>query len=296
MGKKTGVSAKQNRLILQISPQKQETHLGRIAVTICPQRKTSLWEKRTVPFGFIRGLICYFIFALGILLTLSIEVEADPCKGATPDEQMRMKIAEKLFKVTNVTEVTGIPPKDVKWERSVKYNHNGYGCNWDGDPYLGSHAGWDVVFYSKSPKFYSLTSGKVLANGRDENGKLFDCSTNARTIAIYDEHEEVATLYLHAKNVNLEVERGEYIKYGAPLGLQGDCGKNVKGAHVHIEVRKLRSPEDLIESLAVASHGTADEKRPTIPPIQYLHDSIESHSLKGIRILTWAWALLRGQK
>ena len=256
----------------------------------------NMMEKRTVHLSSIKGLSYYFILVLGILLALSIELEAVACKGETPDEQIRMKIAEELFKVTDVTEVTGIPWEDIKREKSVKYNHNGYGCTWDGDPYKGGHSGWDLVFYSDSPKFHSLTSGIVLADGKDANGKLLDCETNDRIIAIYDKDKKMATLYLHAKDIELSVKRGEYIRYGDPLGLQGDCGKFSTGAHVHIEVRKLKSPEDPITDLAVASWGTDDEIRPVISPIPYLYNSVESNSTIGARVLTWVWALLREKR
>lgn len=219
-------------------------------------------ENRVVHFSVIRGFICYFIFTLGILSVPSI---GDTCTEGTQTVK-KERIAKELF-----GGVKGLVVSD----------YNSYKCNFDGDPYKGSHAGWDADFTSNDNQaFYSLSPGIVIRAGGDSEN----------TIAIYDPISRLAVLYLHADYVNKELKVGDCIEYGKFLGNQGNTSFQKVGAHVHVEVRKLpesismRAPRKLVydkevtDNLQQPSHGTKDTDRPVIDPIPYLYDFVQANA------------------
>ena len=193
----------------------------------------------------------------------------------------------------------GLPKETVLGE--TRYDYNYYGCSCDfglnanmkevNCVYKGGHAGWDVrTLYNRDPtlrehEFYCITPGIVLANGRRKDGTLPDCENNNRAIVIYDENTGYATHYLHASDVSLSLQVGEFIGFGEYLGLQGDCGLT-EAEHIHIETRTLArcgpgTPYkhltiEMINQLVESSYGTKDTVRPTRDPIQYLYDSVKS--------------------
>ena len=100
------------------------------------------------------------------------------------------------------------------------------------DAYDGGHSGIDiqtkdVVGGCKcvNRAFYSVTKGKVINAGGDKYN----------TIAIYDQQQDITSIYLHARQV--DVSLGQGINVGQQLGIQGDKGITGK-VHVHFEVRK----------------------------------------------------------
>ena len=114
-------------------------------------------------------------------------------------------------------------------DAQTRHDYNDYGCTWPDHPYIGGHAGWDVVIDSDDPVFHALIGGVLIEDGEDKNN----------TIAVYNQDHEITVLYLHADEVKVSMEgstEDRIIQKDQPLGIQGSTGPNVTGAHVHIEV------------------------------------------------------------
>ncbi|MDE0401486.1 MAG: hypothetical protein OXL96_27125 [Candidatus Poribacteria bacterium] len=191
-----------------------------------------------------------------------------PCPGNArrADEE---KIVQALFRIT---------PEEVK--NQTGYHYNGYGCHEGRGIYKGGHAGWDAYHQVVNHKFYSLTSGIVIAKGGDSEN----------TIAIYDPSVQVAVLYLHASDVDPYLKIDSCIEFGAPLGLQGNTShRKGMGAHVHVEVRKFQIPYT-IQQLAKPSHGTKHKERKTVDPIPHLLKSVELHTRPKADPQPMVWA------
>ncbi len=157
------------------------------------------------------------------------------------------------------------------------------GRNWCHDPvkdgYIGGHSGWDVQtksVYGLKPivdvLFYSLTSGEVIRAGESKYN----------SIAVYNADSEKTTLYLHARRV--DVSKGDIVKVGDPLGIQGNKGLNDNdprdGEHVHIEVRDGYTIN--------SSEGAGANEHPrSIPPIDYLFEQVELFDHADERTAPW---------
>ncbi len=175
-------------------------------------------------------------------------VTEDGCKviGAAEEADRRDVLVEALF--------WNIPHTETN------HDYNGYGCDPNDDNacdgYRGGHSGWDAQTKSVAgeltadEEFYSLTTGKVIRAGGNFN-----------TIAIYNEHDNKTTLYLHARHLYVDV--GDSVEIGDRLGIQGDTGPgNITGEHVHIEVR------DGSQTFSACGASTS------LPPIDYLYESV----------------------
>ena len=112
----------------------------------------------------------------------------------------------------------------------TRHDYNDYECNWPGDPYIGGHSGWDVVIDSENPVFHALIGGELIPVAEDDEYK-----DDFNTIAVYNADHDITVLYLHADQINVS-KADPIITEGQPLGIQGDTGPRVTGAHVHIEV------------------------------------------------------------
>lgn len=103
--------------------------------------------------------------------------------------------------------------------------------------YDGGHSGWDAQTQSvagavptKDEPFFSLNAGTVIRAGGTFN-----------EIAVYDAAENLTTLYLHARQVDVRV--GQRVRVGTRLGIQGNAGLSsdpTDREHVHVEVRSGR--------------------------------------------------------
>lgn len=237
------------------------------------ERSIPTIENRDEHFGLIRDFICCFIFAFGILLVPSV---SNACTEGT-EVAKKAKIASELFDGA---------------KGPIKSDHNSYKCNFEGDPYKGSHSGWDVAFQNEiNQAFYSLTSGIVISAGEDSEN----------TIAIYDPVSRLAVLYLHADYVNEELKIGDCIASGKFLGNQGNTSFWKVGVHVHVEVRKLPASISFLAPIKVVtdnlkqpSHGTDDAKRPTIDPIPHLYRSVKDHDPTRFWTIAGTWGKLKG--
>ena len=207
----------------------------------------------------------------------------------------------------------------MQQKKRTSYDYNGYRCNFPGDPYKGSHAGWDVQTQAKydsdrDHEFFCITPGIVLADGRNAKGHLGKCANDNRAIVIYNESSGMATHYLHASDIHHSVRVGRYIGFGDRLGNQGRCGVKVKnrnkkenlkkGYHVHIEVRTLelfcRKPipyrnltRNQIDELKKSSRGTLDFERRTIDPIPYLYSFVKFGKPRKACLPAAIWANVR---
>ena len=258
-------------------------------------------------------IICYFL-SLFIPSVVTAVHEDDGCKvhksscldwknNCEDVNCTRGKHLETTDKQHDIlASLYGIPKTAA--EEKIRHNYNYYGesCNLRISEnntkcvYKGGHAGWDVRTLSydgeefpemKNHEFHCITPGIVLANGRDDNGRLPECENNNRTIVIYDDINGYATHYLHASNVNFSLQIGKPVIFGETLGWEGTCGLSQR-EHIHIEVRTLNrciSYENLTpemkNELVQSSHGTKDTVRPTIDPIPYLYDIVKDNGFKN---------------
>ncbi len=210
--------------------------------------------------------------------------EKDGCRviGTVEEANQRDEIVAKLFNL-DLLEV------DAK----TNHEYNGYGCSltWKVDGalvYEGGHSGWDAQTNrtfdpDRNDRFYSLTTGKVI---RADKGT----SNTSSVIAVYNETDQKAILYLHARDVF--VEFNEDVVPGHPLGRQGNTGlkssNDTDASHVHIEVRKLTDEqmtlpfEKQMEELSKPALGKKDEDRPTIDPLPYLYASVNADEQEPI--------------
>ena len=199
--------------------------------------------------------------------------------STTLEAHQKNELAEALFK---------LEPGEA--DTRTNHDYNDFGCNWDGDPYIGGgHPGWDIQTKNvvNRPEinvpFYSLTKGTVIRVGKithdfktGKKGKVLDLLPldrhnelratleNNKTIAVYDPINRKTTLYVHARRVF--VSPGDDIFVGSCLGIQGKTG-NALGVHVHIEVRDEEQP------VAAPNDSAAD------PPIPYLYKSIMENQI-----------------
>ncbi len=151
--------------------------------------------------------------------------------GGSQDASDLQKIASHLF---------DIPLDQIDSALGAYYTYNLWGskpaeyyteteCN----GYKGGHSGIDMqtkdVAGDKTAdrKFYAVSAGTVIAAGSDKYN----------TIAVYDVEQDITTLYLHAREVNVGLHNTVVV--GTLLGIQGDTA--FPGSeHVHIEVREGR--------------------------------------------------------
>ncbi len=122
-----------------------------------------------------------------------------------------------------------------------------------------------------------MTTGKVI---RADKGN----SNTSSVIAVYSETDQKTVLYLHAREVYVELN--EDVKPGYLLGRQGNTGlgqsNDTDRSHVHIEVRTLTkkqmdlSLEKQMEELVKPAHGKNDKERPTIDPVPYLYTLVNA--------------------
>ena len=193
---------------------------------------------------------------IGILL-FPITGDAHRAGGDNPPEEVH-RVIEVLFR---------LDPEEVR--DKVTHNHNNYGARPHNDPnlrdgYEGGHAGYDVAHIDDDALFYSLTDGVVIKVEHPNPNNIEELSH----ISIYNATHNKTVLYLHPSAIN--VEEGETIEVGTPLGRQGNTG-NSTNPHVHLEVRLNRSEQ--------ASWGiTASRRtnRPNEPPIPFLYEQAKS--------------------
>ena len=220
------------------------------------------------------------------LQTLRLHQEGAEARAARRNrDKQRREIASRLFR---------IPHNDIN------YDYNGYACHPENvGGYRGGHSGWDAqtknvaMTESADMPFYSLTAGTVR---RVEEGDPDTLSV----IAVHSDDDfnpdGMTTLYLHAREIF--VYPGQEISVGDCLGIQGNAGlwrlatkperdvylsninedlttqqerKENYREHVHIEVRKGKMNFSA-DGAGVSQLGDY----PTIDPIPYLHNSIET--------------------
>ena len=189
---------------------------------------------------------------MGILL-FPIMGSAHTAGGDNPPEEVH-RVIEVLFR---------LDPAEVHDE--VTHNRNNYGApRWftatPCDGYEGGHAGYDVAHSDDDAPFYSLTAGEVINVKHPNPNNIKELSY----IAIYNTDHNKTVLYLHPSVI--DVEKGDPVWVGRPLGKQGNTGFSYN-PHVHLEVRKNRS---LKGSCGIrASQGT---DRPNENPIPFLYE------------------------
>lgn len=124
-------------------------------------------------------------------------------------------------------------------DKGLNYDYNQWGAHPEVnigrrcDAYRDGHSGVDIqtkdVAGDKTAdrNFFSLTKGHTIAVGADK----------FQTIAVYDPGRDQTALYLHSRQVFVEL--GAQVEVGDMLGIQGDFG--VPGSeHVHFEIRNGR--------------------------------------------------------
>ena len=126
---------------------------------------------------------------------------------------------------------------------------------------LGGHSGWDVAIESEEPVFHALIPGELIQDGEDEY----------KTIAVYNADHEITVLYLHADSVDVSMAEPT-ITEGQRLGIQGDTGPGVTGAHVHIEVR-----EGMRKAGSAGAGASQETEWPNIDPIPKLYEIRQSY-------------------
>ena len=113
------------------------------------------------------------------------------------------------------------------------------GSNGSCNGYDGGHSGWHAQTRSVAKKktdnepFFSLSAGFVIST--DASFVSFG------HIAVYNAVADITTLYLHAREINVDV--GQWVNVGTRLGIQGNTGLSddpTENEHVHIEVRDGR--------------------------------------------------------
>ena len=148
--------------------------------------------------------------------------------GGSQDGSDLQRIASHLFDIplNQIDSASGANYKYNLWGSKPAEYYTETECN----GYKGGHSGIDMqtkdVAGDKTAdrKFYAVSAGTVIAAGSDKYN----------TIAIYDEEQDITTLYLHAREVNIALE--STVVVGTLLGVQGDTAAPAE--HVHIEVRK----------------------------------------------------------
>lgn len=138
-------------------------------------------------------------------------------------------LAAQLFNVSMISvddPVLGINYTYNDWGKSPGNTCNGYD---------GGHSGIDMQTKdvagaaTADRDFFALTAGEVISAGGD----------NFNTIAIYDSGDDKTTIYLHARDVYVNI--GNTVSPGDKLGEQGNLGlgyaNNTTAEHVHVEVR-----------------------------------------------------------
>lgn len=152
----------------------------------------------------------------------------------------------------------------------INYTYNDWGANPGNicNGYDGGHSGVDLQTKDAAGAatadrdFYSLTAGEVISAGGDDYN----------TIAIYDSGDDKTTLYIHGRDVYVNI--GDTVEPGDKLGEQGNLGLGYANAttaeHVHVEVREGYRT------------GSACGASTTINPVDYLYS--ESRELLERRL------------